>query len=30
MSDRDRVIAEIERYWLETGLSPDTVADMRG
>jgi membrane protein implicated in regulation of membrane protease activity len=30
MSDRDRVIAEIEHYWLETGLSPDTVADMRG
>ncbi|MFZ0014547.1 MAG: NfeD family protein [Acidimicrobiia bacterium] len=29
MTDRGHAIAEIERYWLETGLSPDTVAEMR-
>ncbi len=29
MSDRDSVIAEVERYWLGTGLSADTVAEMR-
>ncbi len=30
MSDRAKVMAEIERYWLETGLSTETVAEMRG
>jgi membrane protein implicated in regulation of membrane protease activity len=29
MSDRDRVIAEVERYWLEIGLRPDSVTEMR-
>ncbi|MFP3882471.1 MAG: NfeD family protein [Actinomycetota bacterium] len=29
MTDKARVIDEVERYWLETGLSPETVADMR-
>jgi membrane protein implicated in regulation of membrane protease activity len=29
MTDRSRVIAEIEHYWLETGLSPDDVVEMR-
>lgn len=29
MSDRIQVMAEIERYWLETGLPRDTVAEMR-
>ena len=29
MSDRSQVVAEIERYWLESGLDRDTVADMR-
>jgi membrane protein implicated in regulation of membrane protease activity len=29
MTDRSRVIAEIEHYWLETGLSPEDVVEMR-
>ena len=29
MSERDRVVGEIERYWLETGLNSGTVAEMR-
>jgi membrane protein implicated in regulation of membrane protease activity len=29
VTDRNRVIADVERYWLATGLSPETVADMR-
>lgn len=29
MTDRSQVITEVERYWLETGLSAETVADMR-
>lgn len=29
MAERHQVVAEVERYWLETGLSADTVADMR-
>ena len=29
MSGRDRIIAEVERYWLAIGLAPDTVAEMR-
>lgn len=29
MTDRSQVITEVERYWLETGLSADTVAEMR-
>lgn len=28
MADRIRAMAEIEQYWLETGLSPENVADM--
>lgn len=28
MADRIRVMAEVEQYWLETGLSAETVADM--
>jgi len=27
--DRDRVVAEVARYWLETGLSTEHVAEMR-
>lgn len=30
MTDRSHVIIEVERYWLETGLSAETVAEMRG
>jgi membrane protein implicated in regulation of membrane protease activity len=29
MSERSRVIAEIERYWLEAGIRADDAADMR-
>lgn len=29
MTDRHGVIDQVEQYWLETGLSADTVADMR-
>lgn len=29
MSDRTQVVAEIERYWLQSGLDTETVADMR-
>ncbi len=29
MSDRSQVVAEIERYWLETGISRSTVAEMK-
>ncbi|MGH3649807.1 MAG: NfeD family protein [Acidimicrobiia bacterium] len=29
MTDRGRVLFEVQRYWLETGLSPDSVAEMR-
>jgi membrane protein implicated in regulation of membrane protease activity/DNA-binding ferritin-like protein (Dps family) len=29
MPDRITALAEVERYWLETGLSAETVADMR-
>ena len=29
MTDRERVIAEVERYWLETGLPAGAVAEMR-
>jgi membrane protein implicated in regulation of membrane protease activity len=29
MTDRGQIVAEVERYWLETGLSAATVADMR-
>lgn len=29
MTDRSQVITEVERYWLETGLSAETVAEMR-
>lgn len=29
MTDRDRVLAEVERYWSATGLSPETVSEMR-
>jgi membrane protein implicated in regulation of membrane protease activity len=29
MSDRAQVIADVERYWLQTGLSPHTVDEMR-
>lgn len=29
MTDHDRVVAEVERYWLETGLSRETVTEMR-
>ncbi len=29
MSDRTRVIAEVEKYWLEAGLSSSDAADMR-
>ncbi|MEA1902346.1 MAG: NfeD family protein [Actinomycetota bacterium] len=29
MPDRSQVVAEIERYWLETGIGPTTVAEMR-
>jgi membrane protein implicated in regulation of membrane protease activity len=29
MSGRSRVISEVEHYWLEIGLSTETVADMR-
>ena len=29
MSERDKAIVEVERYWLETGLSAETVAEMR-
>jgi len=29
MRDRSRVLAEIERYWLETGLAPASVEEMR-
>jgi membrane protein implicated in regulation of membrane protease activity len=28
--NRNRVMAEVERYWLETGLSAESVAEMRG
>jgi membrane protein implicated in regulation of membrane protease activity len=30
VTDIGRVIAEVERYWLETGLTPESVAEMRG
>jgi hypothetical protein len=30
MADRAQVITEIERYWLETGLPTEAVAEMRG
>lgn len=29
MTERTKVISEVERYWLETGLSTETVAEMR-
>lgn len=29
MSDRKRVLAEVERYWLGAGLSPEAVTEMR-
>lgn len=29
MTDRDRIISEVERYWTEAGLSRDTVTEMR-
>ena len=29
MTDRSKVIGDIERYWLETGLPAETVAEMR-
>lgn len=29
MTDRARVLAEIESYWLETGLTSESVADMK-
>jgi len=29
MTDRSQVITEVERYWLETGLSAESVAEMR-
>ncbi len=29
MADRNSVVAEVERYWLEAGLGKDDVADMR-
>lgn len=29
MSDRGHVVSEVERYWLEIGLSSDTVSEMR-
>ena len=29
MSDRSRVVGEVERYWLEAGLSDDEAAEMR-
>jgi len=29
MSDTDRVVAEVERYWLGAGLSRETVSEMR-
>lgn len=29
MTERDVPLAQIERYWLETGLGPETVADMK-
>ena len=29
MSDRTRVGAEVENYWLETGLSSSEAAEMR-
>lgn len=29
MTERNKVIVEIEHYWLETGLAPETVAEMR-
>lgn len=29
MSDRDRILAEVEAYWLQVGLSGDEVAEMR-
>lgn len=29
MTDRDRVIADVERYWLAIGLSPESVSEMR-
>ncbi len=29
MTDRSHVITEVERYWLEIGLSAETVAEMR-
>ena len=29
MSEREKVVGEIERYWLQTGLASGTVAEMR-
>lgn len=29
MSERERVVAEVERYWHETGISRERVADMK-
>ncbi len=29
MSDRNRVVSEVERYWLGAGLAAETVAEMR-
>ncbi|HEX6220368.1 MAG TPA: hypothetical protein VF115_04695, partial [Acidimicrobiia bacterium] len=29
MTDKSRVIAEIERYWLETGLATASVDEMK-
>lgn len=29
MADRSRVVDEVERYWFETGLSDDDIAEMR-
>jgi membrane protein implicated in regulation of membrane protease activity len=29
MTDRRRALVEIEHYWLETGLSPDSVEEMK-
>ena len=30
MTDRGRMISEVEHYWLEIGLTAETVAEMRG
>jgi membrane protein implicated in regulation of membrane protease activity len=30
VSERDRVISDVERYWLGAGLDPETVSEMKG